>query len=59
MTKRVLECDACGEPLTAANDEELLRQMRMHAEAEHGEGTFDEERARATIASDAYDAGDS
>jgi predicted small metal-binding protein len=59
MTKRVLECNECGEPLAAATDDELLGQMRRHAEAEHGHTEFDEERARATIASDAYDAGDS
>jgi len=59
MTKRFLECDVCGEPLAAANDEELLQQLRRHMEAEHGDGGFDEEQARATIASDAYDAGDS
>jgi predicted small metal-binding protein len=59
MTKRVLECNTCGEPLAAATDEELLTQLRRHAEAEHPEVEFDDESARASIASDAYDAGDS
>jgi predicted small metal-binding protein len=58
MTKRVLECNACGEPLAAANDEELLQQMRAHVESEHQSVSFDETQARDTIASEAYDAGD-
>lgn len=59
MTKRVLECNICGEPLAAATDEELLRQMRAHMEAEHPATGFDEAQARETIAHEAYDAGDS
>jgi predicted small metal-binding protein len=59
MTKRVLECHICGEALSAATDAELLARLRAHTEAEHEETEFDEERARAAIASDAYDAGDS
>jgi predicted small metal-binding protein len=59
MTKRVLECNVCGEPLAAATDDELLAQLRRHAETEHGDSEFNEEQTRASIASDAYDAGDS
>ena len=59
MTKRVIECNHCGEPLAAATDDELLRQMQAHHESEHGnESRFDEEQARETIAREAYDAGD-
>ena len=35
MSKRVIECNICGEPLAAANDEELVRAVRGHIEAEH------------------------
>jgi predicted small metal-binding protein len=59
MSKRVIECDDCGEPLAAANDDELLEQMRRHVEAEHDPSSFDEQQARETIARDAYVAGDS
>jgi predicted small metal-binding protein len=58
MTKRVTECNICGEPLSAANDEELLGQVRNHMEAEHPETSLDLEQAREMIASEAYDAGD-
>jgi predicted small metal-binding protein len=57
--KRVLECNICGEPLAAANDEELGRQLRRHMAAEHAGSELDEEQARSTVAAEAYDAGDS
>jgi predicted small metal-binding protein len=59
MTKRVIECNVCGEPLAAANDTELLSQLRRHTESEHGAASFDEQTARETIAREAYDAADS
>lgn len=59
MTKRVIECNTCGEPLAAANDQELLGQLRRHTESEHDAASFDEQKARETIASEAYDAADS
>ena len=59
MSKRVIECNVCGEPLAAATDDELLRQVQAHHEAEHGdEETLDEQQARDMIAREAYDAGD-
>jgi predicted small metal-binding protein len=59
MSKRVIECNTCGEPLAAATDEELLRQVQLHHESEHGaESPFDEQEARETIAREAYDAAD-
>ncbi len=59
MSKRMIECDICGEPLAAANDEELLGRLRSHMESVHPETSVDEETARRTIAADAYDAADS
>jgi hypothetical protein len=58
MTKRVTECNICGEPLSAANDEELLVQVRRHVEAEHPDSALDDGQAREMIAREAYDAGD-
>ena len=58
MTKRVFECNTCGEPLAAATDEELLDQVREHYEREHPDEAFDIAQERETIASEAYDAGD-
>jgi predicted small metal-binding protein len=58
MTKRVMECNICGEPLAAATDDELLRQVHEHYAREHPEESLDEEETRETIAEEAYDAGD-
>ena len=59
MSMRVVECNICGEALAAATDDELLRRMRAHMENEHADHGFDEDAARDTIASEAYDASDS
>jgi hypothetical protein len=56
--KRTIECNVCGEPLTAANDEELVTQVHEHYAREHPESAVDEAQARELIASEAYDAGD-
>jgi predicted small metal-binding protein len=59
MSKRVIECNICGEPLAAATDDELLRQLQEHHESEHGdESTLSEQEARETIAREAYNAAD-
>ncbi len=59
MTKRVIECNICGEPIAAANDEELVRALRGHMEAEHEGASLDEAQVRETVAAEAYEAGDS
>jgi len=56
---RVIECNICGETVAAANDDELLRRLRIHAEAKHPSTTFDEAEAREMVAREAYDASDS
>ncbi len=58
MTKRVVECNICGEPLSAATDEELLGQVRQHMEREHPDSSLDEDQAREMISREAYDAAD-
>jgi hypothetical protein len=59
MTRRVIECNVCGEPIAAATDDELLARMRTHVEAEHPDSGWDDEAGRESIADEAYDAGDS
>jgi hypothetical protein len=58
MTKRVIECNICGEPLSAATDDELLGQVQRHYASEHPDSNLDEEQAREMISREAYDAGD-
>jgi hypothetical protein len=59
MSKRVIECNICGEPLAAATDDELARVLRTHIDAEHEGSPVDEAQAREMIAAEAYEAGDS
>ena len=58
MTMRVFECNVCGEPLTATDDDELMRRVSAHFEAEHADVPFDEAAERETVASQAYSASD-
>lgn len=58
MTKRVIECNICGEPLSAATDGELLRQVQSHYASEHEDAALGEDQAREMIEREAYDAGD-
>lgn len=56
---RVVECNICGETLSAVDDDELLRGLRRHIEEEHEPTSYDEGQARETIAEEAYEATDS
>ena len=56
---RVIECNVCGETVSAANDEELVRRLGIHMEAEHSSAAFDESEARELVAREAYTASDS
>jgi hypothetical protein len=58
MTKRVIECNICGEPLSAATDDELVSQVQQHYASEHPESVLDDEQAWEMISREAYDAGD-
>ena len=58
MTKRVIECNICGEPLSAATDDERVSQVQRHSASEHPDSGMDEEQAREMISREAYDAGD-
>lgn len=59
VTKRVVECNICGEPLAAAADDELLGRLRSHMESVHPDAEYDDERGRRMIADEAYEASDS
>jgi hypothetical protein len=56
---RVIECNVCGETLSAADDDELLGAMRRHYESAHPSVEFDEAQERETVANEAYTASDS
>jgi predicted small metal-binding protein len=55
---RVIECNECGETVTAANDEELVRHLAAHLRSEH-DLDRSEDDLRELIADQAYDAMDS
>ena len=59
MSMRVVECNICGEALTGATDDELLRRGRAHIVGEPPSVAFEEDAARQMIANEAYDASDS
>jgi predicted small metal-binding protein len=56
---RVIECNACGEVLSADTDEELVRRLREHMVAEHPDAALGEASAAELVAADAYEATDS
>jgi transcription initiation factor IIE alpha subunit len=55
---RTIECDICGEPLTAADDEALAERLKDHLTEEHDQ-TPDLDDVQQTIDREAYDATDS
>jgi predicted small metal-binding protein len=55
---RVIECDVCGDTVTAADDDELVRHLGEHLRQEHGQEPSPDE-IEATVAAGAYDATDS
>jgi hypothetical protein len=59
MSVRVIECNACGEVLSATGDEELVHRLREHLAREHPDAVLDEAAARELVAREAYEATDS
>ena len=55
---RVIECNRCGETLSAANDDELTSQLASHLESRHGD-SVERDRLRSFVEESAYDAMDS
>jgi predicted small metal-binding protein len=54
---RVIDCDECGETLSAANDAELATRLTDHFHDRH-DRELEEEDADAMLAEQAYDAMD-
>jgi predicted small metal-binding protein len=54
---RVIDCE-CGDVVQAANDQELARNLRNHAEEDHPESALSEEDAERMVAERAYTATD-
>ncbi|HEX2413293.1 MAG TPA: DUF1059 domain-containing protein [Solirubrobacteraceae bacterium] len=55
---RVIECNECGETISAANDEELTSHLAEHMRTEHGSES-DQEAVADLVHEQAYDATDS
>jgi predicted small metal-binding protein len=55
---RVVECNICGETISAASDEELVGRVTDHLESEHDEEP-DAEEIEEMVAQEAYEAMDS
>jgi predicted small metal-binding protein len=56
---RVIDCNECGATISAANDEELAKELTSHMQSEHPDVEWDDERASELVSSQAYDATDS
>jgi predicted small metal-binding protein len=56
---RVIECNECGETVSAANDDELRKELIRHMKTEHSDVEFDEDRAAELVEENAYTATDS
>jgi len=55
---RVIECNECGDTVSAANDAELVRHLAEHIRSEH-DTEPDEEELTDLVHDEAYDATDS
>jgi predicted small metal-binding protein len=55
---RVIECNECGETISAANDEELTSHLAAHLRSEHDEEP-EEDEVEDLVHEQAYDATDS
>jgi predicted small metal-binding protein len=55
---RVIECNECGETISAANDDELARNLGEHLRSEHDQQA-DEDEVTDLVHETAYDASDS
>jgi predicted small metal-binding protein len=58
MTMRTIECNHCGEPLTAVDDESLAARLLEHAEQVHPDAGVSEDEAQRQVAEQAYSATD-
>jgi predicted small metal-binding protein len=58
LVVRTIECNVCGETVTADDDEALARNLVDHLKDEHDE-TPDVDEVHQTVDREAYDAMDS
>ena len=56
---RVIECNFCGETLSAANDGELRACVARHMQSEHSGEELDDEAITELVEEQAYKASDS
>ena len=56
---RVIECNECGETLSAANDNELTATLLRHMKSEHSDVELDSDAAGELVEETAYSASDS
>jgi predicted small metal-binding protein len=56
---RVIDCNECGDTLTAANDQELARALDRHMKSEHPDADWNDEQATELVSAQAYTATDS
>jgi predicted small metal-binding protein len=56
---RVIECNFCGQTLSAATDDELVKSARRHMDERHPDQACDEAQVRGLVDQQAYDAMDS
>jgi predicted small metal-binding protein len=54
---RVIECDRCGDTLSAADDAELGKRLARHVKEDHEEELSDED-VEELLGEEAYDAMD-
>jgi predicted small metal-binding protein len=56
---RVIECNVCGETLSADNDDELVGRLVRHMQSQHSGVEFNDDEAREVVDDGAYSATDS
>jgi predicted small metal-binding protein len=56
---RVVECNLCGDVVSAATEEELVGELIRHHESQHPSAGMTEERARELVSAESYEASDS
>ena len=55
----MIDCNFCGETLSAANDDELVEAVRQHMDDRHSDEGLDDAQVRKLVDEQAYDATDS
>jgi predicted small metal-binding protein len=55
---KVIDCD-CGKTLQAANDDDLVAEVRAHADEAHPDLELSDEQVRQLVAERSYEASDS